>query len=230
MRRRVRARARGRRLWRARRRRAGRARVGERASRMMAMVVGALAAVNSHGSVKMPGTDVFWAWPYEQCGEFGGARPPADLYARSRRLGRRQEQSRHARRLPAMAGRTNTTLCCVATNVALTPRRGAAGREDGDGGYCARGAAGLCAVRWRCGVLPVDRASGAAGARARSCSRGSASWRQAASRAPSRAASTRRARRGDAGGGGVIAGIKSSRPPRLSFRRDCCGFPVSAEG
>lgn len=37
--------------------------------------VGALAAVNSNGSVLMPDSDVFWAWPFERNGEFGGRRP-----------------------------------------------------------------------------------------------------------------------------------------------------------
>jgi len=39
--------------------------------------IGALAAVNSLGSPVMPGTDVFWAFPFEQNGEFGGRRPAA---------------------------------------------------------------------------------------------------------------------------------------------------------
>ncbi len=42
------------------------------------IVVGALMAVNPVGSPFMPGTDCFWAWPYEQDGEFGGRKPPAD--------------------------------------------------------------------------------------------------------------------------------------------------------
>jgi L-aminopeptidase/D-esterase-like protein len=37
-------------------------------------VVGALVAVNSLGSPLLPGTDVFWAFPFEQNGEFGGRR------------------------------------------------------------------------------------------------------------------------------------------------------------
>lgn len=41
--------------------------------------VGALVAVNSVGSPLMPGTDVFWAFPFEQKGEFGGRRPKATL-------------------------------------------------------------------------------------------------------------------------------------------------------
>ncbi len=43
------------------------------------ITVAALAAVNPLGSVLMTGSDVFWAWPFEQAGEFGGRRPTADL-------------------------------------------------------------------------------------------------------------------------------------------------------
>jgi L-aminopeptidase/D-esterase-like protein len=39
-----------------------------------AIAVGALAAVNSVGSPLIPGTDVFWAFPFEQDNEFGGRR------------------------------------------------------------------------------------------------------------------------------------------------------------
>jgi L-aminopeptidase/D-esterase-like protein len=41
--------------------------------------VGALVAVNSLGSPLMPGSDVFWAFPFEQNGEFGGRRPSPDV-------------------------------------------------------------------------------------------------------------------------------------------------------
>ncbi|HWA91181.1 MAG TPA: P1 family peptidase [Rhizomicrobium sp.] len=41
--------------------------------------VGALVAVNSVGSPYIPGTDVFWAFPFEQAGEFGGNRPTGDI-------------------------------------------------------------------------------------------------------------------------------------------------------
>jgi L-aminopeptidase/D-esterase-like protein len=41
--------------------------------------VGALAAVNSLGSPLLPGTDVFWAFPFEQNGEFGGRRFEGDF-------------------------------------------------------------------------------------------------------------------------------------------------------
>jgi L-aminopeptidase/D-esterase-like protein len=79
------------------------------------LAVGALAAVNAFGTARMPGTDAFWAWPYEQGGEFGGARPPADFSLDADDWG-------GAKANPGMdAGRTNTTIACVAVNVALTP-------------------------------------------------------------------------------------------------------------
>jgi L-aminopeptidase/D-esterase-like protein len=45
--------------------------------------VGALMAVNPVGSVYMEDGTTFWAWPFEIDGEFGGARPKADIYARN---------------------------------------------------------------------------------------------------------------------------------------------------
>lgn len=46
------------------------------------IVVGAMIAANPVGSPYMPGTECFWAWPYERTtqsgGEFGGVRPRAD--------------------------------------------------------------------------------------------------------------------------------------------------------
>jgi len=82
--------------------------------------VGALAAVNSHGSVKMPGSDTFWAWPYEQAGEFGGARPASDYALDPDDWGAAKSNPGSMPPSP-LAGRTNTTLCCVATNVVLAP-------------------------------------------------------------------------------------------------------------
>jgi L-aminopeptidase/D-esterase-like protein len=84
------------------------------------IIVGALAAVNSHGSVKVPGTDVFWAWPYEQNGEFGGVRPASGQMFDLDDWGEAKSNP-GVKPLPPMAGRTNTTLACVATNVALNP-------------------------------------------------------------------------------------------------------------
>jgi L-aminopeptidase/D-esterase-like protein len=83
------------------------------------VAVGALAAVNAHGAVKLPGTDVFWAWPYEQTiggkGEFGGARPLPSFALDLDDWGAAKSNP------GMMAGPANTTIACVATNVALTP-------------------------------------------------------------------------------------------------------------
>ena len=75
------------------------------------MTVGALAAVNCFGSVTMPGSDAFWAWPFEVDGEFGGARPPADYSADAEDWG--------AAKLNPAPGQ-NTTIACIATDVTLT--------------------------------------------------------------------------------------------------------------
>ena len=75
------------------------------------MTIGALAAVNCFGATKMPGTDAFWAWPFEIDGEFGGARPPADYSADADDWGA-------AKINPALG--QNTTIACIATDVALT--------------------------------------------------------------------------------------------------------------
>lgn len=76
------------------------------------LTVGALAAVNCVGSTTMPGNDIFWAWPFEENGEFGGARPPEN-YAFD------AEDWSGAKLNPALG--QNTTIACVATDVALTP-------------------------------------------------------------------------------------------------------------
>jgi len=73
-----------------------------------AVTVGALVAVNPVGSVLMPGTDVFWAWPFEQNGEFGARRPRSD-----------QVNPPINDRFPGeVVG--NTTLVVVATDAILT--------------------------------------------------------------------------------------------------------------
>ena len=73
--------------------------------------VGALAAVNSLGSPLIPGTDVFWAFPFEQNAEFGGRRlrgalPQLDLDLPPDMKGARPLE--------------NTTIAIVATDAALT--------------------------------------------------------------------------------------------------------------
>ena len=76
------------------------------------MTIGALAAVNCFGSVYMPGTETFWGWPFELNGEFGGARPPHDYRADAEDWG--------AAKMNPQPGQ-NTTIACIATDVALTP-------------------------------------------------------------------------------------------------------------
>lgn len=80
------------------------------------LMVGALVAVNPVGAVHMPGSDVFWAWPYEIDGEFGGLRPdaaqplahdPVPDLSRLAALGR-------------LSPGANTTLAIVAVNADLT--------------------------------------------------------------------------------------------------------------
>lgn len=73
--------------------------------------LGALVAVNSFGSVYMPGTQAFWAHPYELGGEFGGVRPPADF--------RLDPEDWGAAKQTPQPGE-NTTIACIATDVALT--------------------------------------------------------------------------------------------------------------
>jgi L-aminopeptidase/D-esterase-like protein len=75
-----------------------------------AFTIGALAAVNSLGSPVMPGSDAFWAWPFEQDGEFGGRRPTVinpDLDLPPDMKG------------PVRAG-TNTTIAVVAFDADVT--------------------------------------------------------------------------------------------------------------
>lgn len=91
-------------------------------------VVGALAAVNSYGSVVMPGGNAFWAWPFEIEEEFGGARPGAQAVD-PLDWGLAKAQPLQLARIPGgepgstalESARTNTTLGLVACDYALTP-------------------------------------------------------------------------------------------------------------
>ncbi len=77
--------------------------------------VGALAAVNSVGSVLMPDGKTYWAWAFELDGEFGGRPPPrAPLDASDPA----PEESR-LRLLGRMQVGVNTTLAVVACSAAL---------------------------------------------------------------------------------------------------------------
>ena len=72
------------------------------------LTVGALAVVNPMGSVLIPGTRTFWAWPFELAAEFGGqtppGAPPADL----------------DHDFAASPPGANTTLAVIATDAKLT--------------------------------------------------------------------------------------------------------------
>ena len=75
-----------------------------------AITVGALAAVNSMGSVVGPDGRTFWAAPFELEGEFGGSDPGL--------LRAQPDAWPYAKVDPSP--RENTTLCVVATDVELT--------------------------------------------------------------------------------------------------------------
>jgi L-aminopeptidase/D-esterase-like protein len=89
-----------------------------------AWTVGALAAVNSFGSVVAPGGRAFWAAPFEIGREFGGVPFTGASVA--------PDDWGLAKRAPEP--RTNTTIAVVATDAALTPaeaRRVAVMAQDG---------------------------------------------------------------------------------------------------
>ena len=76
------------------------------------VVVGALVAVNAVGSPVIPGTDVFWAYAFEQGGEFGGRRLRGPLPQVA------PDFPADMKRAPAPHG--NTTIAVVATDAALS--------------------------------------------------------------------------------------------------------------
>lgn len=73
--------------------------------------IGAIVAVNCFGAVKVPGTDAFWAAPFEIGGEFGGVPIPADAAFDAENWG--------AAKLNPAPG-TNTTIAVIATDAVLT--------------------------------------------------------------------------------------------------------------
>jgi L-aminopeptidase/D-esterase-like protein len=87
------------------------------------MTVGTVVAVNCWGSAVAPGGRAFWAAPFEIAGEFGGLGPSPHLVA---------PDDWGLAKGPAQA--RNTTIACIATDVALTPaqaRRIAVMAQDG---------------------------------------------------------------------------------------------------
>ena len=75
------------------------------------LTMGALAAVNAVGSALVPGTDIFWAFPFEQGDEFGGRKPRGPLPDIDLDLPPDMKGAR--------AGES-TTLAIVATDAALS--------------------------------------------------------------------------------------------------------------
>ena len=73
--------------------------------------VAALVAVNCFGSVRMPNSEAFWAFPYEIDGEFGGVQPPSGYTLAVEDWGQ-------AKLNPG--ARTQTTLAVVATDAVLS--------------------------------------------------------------------------------------------------------------
>lgn len=75
------------------------------------LTIGAIAAVNSFGSVRVPGSDAFWAWPFEIGGEFGGARPGADGMFDPEDWGAAKANP---------SPRENTTIACIAIDAEVS--------------------------------------------------------------------------------------------------------------
>ena len=73
--------------------------------------IGAIVAVNCFGSVTMPGSDAFWAAPFEIEGEFGGLPIPTDVQFDAENWG-------DAKLNPAPG--TNTTIAVIATDAILS--------------------------------------------------------------------------------------------------------------
>lgn len=70
--------------------------------------IGVIVAANPVGSVVIPGTPNFWAWPFETGAEFGGLGAPQEV----------PEMALNLPEAPALA--ENTTIGVVATNAALS--------------------------------------------------------------------------------------------------------------
>lgn len=78
------------------------------------VMVGAVIAANPVGSPYMPGTNCFWAWPYEVKGEFGGRYPPADYQFTA---------ARDTKLAILKAAGQSTVIGAVAVSAALTQKQ-----------------------------------------------------------------------------------------------------------
>ncbi len=98
--------------------------------------VGALAAVNSFGSVTLPGSIDFWAWPFERNAEFGGRGIPKNNNYKDKKIYEFEldydfespfieidpapNKKDYRKKIPSKLNiPTNTTLCVVATDATL---------------------------------------------------------------------------------------------------------------
>jgi L-aminopeptidase/D-esterase-like protein len=77
------------------------------------LMVGALVAVNSVGSVYMPDGKTYWAYPYEIDGEFGGIKPDPNMEAAIQPIP-------NDSKFGGMSPGSNTTIGIIATSAKLT--------------------------------------------------------------------------------------------------------------
>ncbi len=89
------------------------------------LIVGALVALNSIGSARMPDGKTFWAWAFELNGEFGGAKPPLQTPADAQHLasldlGNPAPDESRLLALGRLEPGANTTLGVVACSAQLT--------------------------------------------------------------------------------------------------------------
>lgn len=82
------------------------------------LIIGALMAVNSFGSVRLPESKAFWAWPFEQNNEFGGVRPGKE-YKGSTGLPNDTKLGPLGGAPQASSNRENTTIGVVAVSTPL---------------------------------------------------------------------------------------------------------------
>ena len=81
------------------------------------VVVGAAIAANPVGSALMPDGRAYWAWPFEIGGEFGGARPGADMPASADPM----PDDTRLGQLGRLTAGANTVIGVVAVTADLTP-------------------------------------------------------------------------------------------------------------
>lgn len=92
--------------------------LGSASEKVGDIMVGAVIAANPIGSPYMPGSDCFWAWPFEIEGEFGGHRPPPDYQYR------KPNDTKLARLQTAQnPSAQSTVIGAVATNANLTQKQ-----------------------------------------------------------------------------------------------------------